>query len=1126
MSELNRYRFFKSKAMDAFNRGDIEDALNYIYFASTIAWNKMLSIHHGIWYDDEMESLLFEISRFVSKRKEPLHKKGSPHSKNRKAVYIASHLYDTGGHSRVLKDWISILSHYFTTQYVYITNVMNEDTFAPYIMSKLEQNGAIIKQLSWKDSYIERIRELEEWIKEDAPDVIILFIHPNDVITVSTLLSFKDLPCIIFFNHADHSFWLGKSVADLFVEFRDEGARVSKELRKIPDDRLTVIPLTTEVRPQNAKRSTFQLPEAGTVSVSVGGFAKVLGDPDLDWFNTISNLLRLAPGHYHLFITTPPSKDVLDRYLPEEEDIRKRFIITGPFSDLGPAYGVADFLIETFPLAGGAVRIEAMACKLPIVAFHNKKLPTLTRMDTLPPDYPFLAFTGEQIIEYSLKFIQDPELRSKMGSRLYEYYKENFSPERIGERLISLMEKGMSDFRSYKEKDIRGSELTHNWIQKAQSDMDKIDSLSIIIVTYNSSEDIRNCLNSIFSFTSLPYEIIIIDNNSSDDTRTILRAYKEKVPFFIKLIFNDQNLGFSRACNQGIKEARGKYIVLLNPDTVVTPEWDKRMIAHFQDDGVGAVGPVFNYAYGTQSLALYLDKLSLSNGSFEITQVSEAIYRAYKGKHIETKLLSGFCFMTRRDVFERIGMLDEDLFLGNNDLEFSWRLRLNGYKLLIAIDVFVYHKGQGSFKAKPACETKTLIQESTDNLAEKLIRHYGFGNVPFPEALWGISWFRPSEKYRGMFRKIDKKVSIIILNYKQTEDTIQCLDSVYRNNHRRFQVVVVDNDSQDDFSERLVKWAKENGKRVICCKDEDMVFPEKGFDQELIFISNRENLGFAGGNNIGIRYSLECGAEYIWLLNNDTVIEEDALFELIRSSLIDERIGLISSKIYVYSDRSKVQYDGSSLSYSGKKDIKNDKLRIVKFAPACSLLIHRDVFKEIGLLEESYFLYFEDNDFCKRANEAGWMILYNPQSKVYHKGGTFIGKKWLKTPISAYYASRNFLYYNASAGISDCFKWLENKYWQQLKKSPDCLKAFVEGIKDFLIGKKGKVSPEQLDPKKWDHWPNDNLRKAANELINNHDQWTLLKFLSLSQGIFFKKKVTDINAKNDARFCCIEGETI
>ncbi|RLB09205.1 MAG: hypothetical protein DRG39_07830 [Deltaproteobacteria bacterium] len=188
-------------------------------------------------------------------------------------------------------------------------------------------------------------------------------------------------------------------------------------------------------------------------------------------------------------------------------------------------------------------------------------------------------------------------------------------------------------------------------------------------------------------------------------------------------------------------------------------------------------------------------------------------------------------------------------------------------------------------------------------------------------------------------------------------------------------------------------------------------------------------------------------------------------------------------------------------------------------------MIHKKVFKEIGLLEESYFLYFEDNDLCKRAKEAGWMILYNPQSKVYHKGGTSIGK-WLKTPISAYYGPRNFLYHNASAGISDCFKRLENKYWQQLKKSPDCLKAFVEGIKDFLIGKKGKVSPEQLDPKKWEHWPNDNLRKAANELINNPDQWALLKFLSLSQGIFFRKEATGINAKNEARSCCIEGERL
>jgi len=103
---------------------------------------------------------------------------------------------------------------------------------------------------------------------------------------------------------------------------------------------------------------------------------------------------------------------------------------------------------------------------------------------------------------------------------------------------------------------------------------------------------------------------------------------------------------------------------------------------------------------------------------------------------------------------------------------------------------------------------------------------------------------------------------------------------------------------------------------------------------------------------------------------------------------------------------------------------------------------------------------------------------------------------------------------------------LENNYWQQLKKRPDCLKAFVEGIKDFLLGKKGKVLPGQLDLERWDYWPDDMLRKAADELISNPDQWALLKFLSLCQGSFFKKQALEKSNKEEARSCCIKGEEL
>lgn len=279
---------------------------------------------------------------------------------------------------------------------------------------------------------------------------------------------------------------------------------------------------------------------------------------------------------------------------------------------------------------------------------------------------------------------------------------------------------------------------------------------SVIIVTYNSFSDISQCVDSIVSNTSLPYEIIIVDNASSDDTQDYLKKLANA-----KIILNSTNHGFSKACNQGIKEARGEYIILLNPDTMITPGWDMKLIAHFKN-GVGAVGPLSNYVAGFQKVRLYTkEKLS---GQIDINDLAERLYQRNKGKGIETKLLIGFCLMIKRKVIERVGLLDEDLFLGNDDLEFSLRLRNNGYKLLVATDTFIYHKGQASFDSEPLEKTKKLIQESTDILYGKLASYYGAGQVPSARKLWGIGWFQPSKDARA-------KVKLTSITYNQLEYT-------------------------------------------------------------------------------------------------------------------------------------------------------------------------------------------------------------------------------------------------------------------------------------------------------------------------------------------------------------------
>jgi len=599
--------------------------------------------------------------------------------------------------------------------------------------------------------------------------------------------------------------------------------------------------------------------------------------------------------------------------------------------------------------------------------------------------------------------------------------------------------------------------LNRRWRGKIQADM-HLESVSIIIVTYNSANDILTCLNSVASNTSIPFEIIIVDNNSTDSTRKIIDQYINNSAHPIIKLENNENLGFSRACNQGLKIAKGKYIAFLNPDTIVTPNWIINLLSHFGEK-IAAVGPISNYAAGMQNLLRYLPELGRKIDSLPLPEISKLIHVQFKGQSIETKLLIGFCLISRADILKEIGGLNERLFLGNDDLDLSWRLREKGCKLLIAKDVFIYHKGQASFETKPSDETQRLVQESTDSLADELIDYYGFGNVPLPEDLWGITWFRPSPKYLGMFKPIERKVSIVILNYKLPEDTIECLESIYENIHKKFQVILVDNGSGDDSAEKISRWAQLNQKSITRVQDGSNCFPEPQFYGELILAESSQNLGFSGGNNLALKYALNGGTDYVWFLNNDTVIKKDALFELLRLAEHDLKIGIVCSKLHVYGQAGKVQYNGEKVVYEGFVDSrKDDHPRPTAQPSGCSMLVKRDVFETVGYLDDDYFLYFEDNDFATRATKKGWSIYYTPYSKVYHKGGASTGG-WLAKPFSLYYFIRNHLIFCVKHNRFTILK--AYKYIGALGKSilsrPEMLRALVLGIEDFLSRKWGKA---------------------------------------------------------------------
>lgn len=263
---------------------------------------------------------------------------------------------------------------------------------------------------------------------------------------------------------------------------------------------------------------------------------------------------------------------------------------------------------------------------------------------------------------------------------------------------------------------------------------------SVIIVSYNCWESLDRCLSSVASHAHHSCEVIVVDNASRDQTISQLKLRSN-----VKLIASPTNLGYAEGCNVGAKQATGKYITFLNPDTVVTPDWLNHLSAHFGTEGVAAVGPTSNYVAGLQKVQIH--GVEASARYEDSVLIADHLYKRNRGHGVRTKLLIGFCMMMERETFWKMGGMDTNLFLGNDDLDISWRLQLAGLQMVVATDTFVYHEGQKSFQTEPNAHTQKLVQESTNALYTKMVHHYGSEDkVPSARDLWGMEWFTPTNK--------------------------------------------------------------------------------------------------------------------------------------------------------------------------------------------------------------------------------------------------------------------------------------------------------------------------------------------------------------------------------------------
>lgn len=237
-------------------------------------------------------------------------------------------------------------------------------------------------------------------------------------------------------------------------------------------------------------------------------------------------------------------------------------------------------------------------------------------------------------------------------------------------------------------------------------------------------------------------------------------------------------------------------------------------------------------------------------------------------------------------------------------------------------------------------------------------------------------------------------VYFILVNYNGYKDTEKCVESILNINYSNYKIIIVDNASTDNSLEKLGLLKSDKIK----------------------LINVEENLGFSGGNNIGIDFSMENNADFIVLLNNDTIVTKDFLEPLVNES--KNRNAITTSRIMYLKEPNKIWYDGGytslKLGRSWHKNInKNQNSREnhskeVSFISGCCMCIPRNVIESIGNLSDEYFLYYEDTDYCCRAIENDTKLVYVPISLIYHNVSSSTGHN---SPLMTYYKIRNRLYF-------------------------------------------------------------------------------------------------------------------
>jgi GT2 family glycosyltransferase/glycosyltransferase involved in cell wall biosynthesis len=537
--------------------------------------------------------------------------------------------------------------------------------------------------------------------------------------------------------------------------------------------------------------------------------------------------------------------------------------------------------------------------------------------------------------------------------------------------------------------------------------------VSIIIPLFNNMAYTRHCLEQIRQNTSgEQYELILVDNGSTDNTYTLFESLTPPV----KVIRNLKNQGFAKACNQGAREASGKYLLFLNNDTEPKPGWLEPLIdIADHDPTVAAVGSKLLYPDETIQHA----GVSIIDNRREKDPLrGEHIWRGRPAGQPEAnqlycyQALTAACLLVKRDAFEAVGGFDEGYWNGYEDVDLCFKLGQKGWKLVYQPASIVIHH-----ESKSGAERFAGVSRNIQRLHEKwqgkiqpdIIIH---GDGRAVEGAGISSGFMAPYVMEAVVTA--PLVSIIIPLFNQAHLTKACVEAIQATagSPECYELILVDNGSRDWTSEYLLSMGN-----------------------SVVVMTNKDNLGFAKACNQGARIAR---GEFLLFLNNDTVPQEGWL-DALMAGIREEQADIVGAKLLYPNGRVQhagVAFNRNGIGYHIFKNFPGDapavnQQRFMQCVTAACLLVPRQLFNQLGGFDEQFRNGFEDVDFCLRAGQAGKRVLYAPRAVIVHHEEQSEGRKQFDSQNMQRYLSRwqgrvrcddEELY--AAHGL--CVEWREN----------------------------------------------------------------------------------------------------